>query len=502
LDDLVALRQAQGLGVKVVDVADIFDEFSYGLQSPVAIRDFLAHAYDNWQAPAPQYVLLVGDSTYDYKDNLNIGTINYVPAYMVVTGFMGEVVTDEYFVKISGNDALPDLYIGRLPAESEAQARAMVAKIKNYEEVNHQKDWRQNVLLVADDQNEAYEAVFETMNEDAVALLPSKMVPLRAYLEYSTAAAITNFIDSQIGSGALILNYSGHGSLQQWATEAIFEDTDVPDLDNDGKYPFVIGMSCLTGNFGYVSSVNGAVPSLAEVLLRADSEGAVAALMPTGMTSTGGQHILNTALFEAFFSDDIRELGPAILAAKQVLLANGSAEYEQISETFLLFGDPALALKIPLPRMPTGVKAYRGNNRVRIRWNAALDSNGGAVAGYHVYRSSSPAGPYSRINTERVSGTQFFDTTGGGVGADAGVGGGTYYYGVTSEDSDGDESARSLGIRPASQRNSSGGGSGSAGCFISAVSDPAARAALWVLVTLTIGAALAQWRRRRASISH
>jgi len=495
LEDLVALRQAQGLGVKVVDVADIFDEFSYGLTSAVAIRDFLAYAYASWQRPAPRYVLLVGDSTFDYKDNLNIGTVNYVPGYMVVADYMGEAITDEYFVKISGDDAIPDMYIGRLPAESEAQARFMVAKIKNYEEVSHQKDWRQNVLLIADDQTEAYEAVFETMNEDAAALLPSTMVPLRGYLESSTPAAITSFIDSQIGSGALIVNYSGHGGLQSWATESIFEDTDVPALDNSGKYPFVIGMSCLTGNFGYVSSLNGAVPSLAEVLLQADSEGAVATLMPSGMTTTGGQHILNSALFEAFFTDDIRELGPAILAAKQVLLANGSSEYEQISQTFLLFGDPALALKIPLPRMPTGVKAYRENKKVRMRWNAALDSNGGAVAGYNVYRSSSPAGPYGKINTKLITDTRFLDTTGGGVGADAGEGGGTYYYGVTSQDSDGDESAQSLGISPATlSSSSSGGGSGGGGCFISAVSQSIPQTALWFLVLLIIGIAVCKTR--------
>jgi len=160
------------------------------------------------------------------------------------------------------------------------------------------------------------------------------------------------------------------------------------------------------------------------------------------------------------FSDDIGELGPAILAAKQVLLANGSSEYEQISETFLLFGDPALALKIPLPRMPTGVKANRENNGVRIKWNAALDSNGNAVAGYHVYRASSPAGPYSRINTALVTGTEFVDTSGAVVGAGSGTGGGTYYYGVTSEDDDGDESAQSLGISPATMASSGGGGLG------------------------------------------
>jgi hypothetical protein len=487
LDDLSALRQAQGLETKVVDVADIYDEFSYGLTTPTAIRDFLAYAYDNWQRPAPKYVVLVGDASYDYKDNLNIGTINYVPGYMVVADYMGEAITDEYFVKISGDDAIPDMYIGRLPAQSQADARAMVDKIVTYEQSIHQKDWRQNVLLVADDQTEAYEAVFEIMNEDAIALLPSKMVPLRGYLGSSNAAAIANFIDASIGSGALIVNYSGHGGLKSWATESIFANPDVSDLDNSGRYPFVIGMSCLTGNFGYVSASKGTVPSLAETLLLADSEGAVAALMPTAMTTTAGQHILNTALFEAFFTDDIRELGPAILAAKQVLLANGSAEYEQISQTFLLFGDPATGLKIPLPRRPTGVKAIKQeNNRVRITWNAALDSNGNAVAGYNIYRAGSPSGPYSKINTELVTGTEFTDTSGMVGVSGSGAGAGSGYYSVSSQDADGDESAQSLGISPAAIVSSSDSGGGGGGCFIDTVSQPMSKQGLWLLVLLII----------------
>ena len=34
LTDLVALREDGGLRVKVVDVADIYDEFSYGISHP------------------------------------------------------------------------------------------------------------------------------------------------------------------------------------------------------------------------------------------------------------------------------------------------------------------------------------------------------------------------------------------------------------------------------------------------------------------------------------
>ena len=79
------------------------------------------------------------------------------------------------------------------------------------------------MLLVADDQNEAYEAVFETMNEDAIALLPSKMVPLRGYLEsFNTLQRLPTLLILRLAAGALIVNYSGHGGLKRWATESIF----------------------------------------------------------------------------------------------------------------------------------------------------------------------------------------------------------------------------------------------------------------------------------------
>ena len=216
--------------------------------------------------------------------------------------------------------------------------------------------WEKNVVLIADDQTEAYEAIFETVNEEAAALLPSKMVALKGYLgDYLLAGDLATDITNWINSGALIVNYSGHASLQQWAAEAILVNADVSTLSNTGMYPFVISMSCLTGYFGYLDALLGPQPSLAEALLQSADKGAVAALMPTGMTTTTGQSILNNAVFEAFFVNDIRELGAAIAAAKQTLLANGDAYYEQISQTFLLFGDPALTLKDP-----AAAHAHRG----------------------------------------------------------------------------------------------------------------------------------------------
>ena len=219
--------------------------------------------------------------------------------------------------------------------------------------------------------------------------------------------------------------------------------------------------------------------------------------MPTGMTTTAGQHILNSAIFDAIFINDVRQLGPAVAFAKQTLLANGDAYFEQISQTFLLFGDPAQTLKIPLPRMPSGVKGYRhADGKVRIVWNAALDSNGNAVAGYNIYRASAPAGPYSRVNTELVTGTEFFNTEDAVGIAEGGAGGGSY-YGVTAVDSFGDESAQSLGISPAAVASAAGSAAG--GCFIDTAGGSIPAGLFWILVMFTITVVVGHWRTVKQS---
>jgi hypothetical protein len=460
LTDLISLRQNQGLRVEAIDVQNIFDEFSYGIDSSEAIKDFLSYAYSNWSAPALQYVVLVGDSSFDPKQYWVPDNGNYLPAYLMFTDFMGETASDQWYGCISGDDALADIYIGRLPAADETEAAAMVAKIIDYETTANSKEWEKNVVLVADDADLQLEYVFETMNEDAADLLSADLaVPFRGYLnDYLLVDDLTADITAQIDAGALIVNYSGHGDTQYWAAGRIFGTEDVAALDERdlideiGQYPFFVSMSCLTGHFTYPQVFN--YPSLAEVLLSTADKGAIAALVPTGKTTTEGQHILNTALFEAIFTDDVRQLGPAIASAKQTLLANGDAYYEQISDTFLLFGDPATTLKVPLPHRPGGLSAERQNGGVYIRWNAATDANDNPVAGYNVYRSSSLAGPFVKINTELVTDTGYVDPTGGG---------GSSYYAVSALDTDSLESSQSLAVSPASLSSSAGSGGG---CFI------------------------------------
>ena len=355
LTDLLAHRQAQGHRVMAVNLTDIYDEFAFGLATPAAIQDFLAYAVSFWTAPAPRFVLLVGDATYDYKDNWGYGAADDVPAYTIYSEEAGETVTDEWYVLNSGGDVVPDLYIGRLPAATAAEAGVMAA----------------------DNQTWYAEAIFESMNEDAADLLPAALQPpFRAYLDdYGTAAALNADLIAQIDAGSLLLNYSGHASVQVWAAENIFDNSDVAGLANAGRYPVIVSMSCLSGYFAYPAAWN--FPSMSEVLLRAEDKGAVGMLVPTGQTNPNYQAILNEALFEAIFKDDVRQIGAAIGRAKQILLQNNPGQAE-LSQTFLLFGDPAMVLQVPLPRRPAGLAAeLTAGGTVDLAWSSALDANGG-----------------------------------------------------------------------------------------------------------------------------
>jgi hypothetical protein len=159
--------------------------------------------------------------------------------------------------------------------------------------------------------------------------------------------------------------------------------------------------------------------------------------------------------------------------APQYVLLVGDSSYEEISKTFLLFGDPAMTLKVPLPRRPVNVKIFRqSDSSVLLEWDAAQDSNGDPVSGYNVYRRSGTSGVWIKLNASPLQALEYEDSpTPTGAAATAGDSP-TYYYAVTSVDDYGDESVRSASVSPPAlalaHGGNAGGGFGGGACFVSA----------------------------------
>ncbi len=354
VDPLLTLRSSQGMRVAKVDVQDIYDEFSDGEISPPAIREFLQYAYYHWQAPAPHYVLLVGDGTYDFKNYTGYGTPNYVPPYMVFADpFMGETASDNYYVNFTGDGApppteptMPKMAIGRLPADTPQDAQAMVDKTIAYETGTITDTWNARVTLVADDPDAA--GNHPELTDRALNYIPPDYQVQKIYYltdpQYDTYDKVQHAITEAINAGTAIVNYSGHGSYSLWGSE-MWVLNDLDSLHNHGRYPIVLPMTCLEGYFVIPGTGH---PAMGESMVRLHDAGAVASWSPTGLGIAHGHSMLQDGFYDAIFNRGVETVGDATIAGKENLYDHSSS-YLDLLDTYMLFGDPALRVRIAKP---------------------------------------------------------------------------------------------------------------------------------------------------------
>ncbi|HWO00778.1 MAG TPA: C25 family cysteine peptidase, partial [Blastocatellia bacterium] len=257
---LKSLRESQGLSVAVVDVEDIYDEFSYGDKAPQAIKDFLAYAKGSWKK-APKYVLLVGDASLDPKNYLGYGDSDYLPTKLIDTRNM-ETSSDDWLGDFE-NDGVADIAIGRLPARTAQESGGMISKIVSYDGAVGSE----SVLLVAD-RNEGYE--FETCNAQLRTLIPETLRVEeidRGGLDDDTAKR--RLIEA-INKGQKIVNYIGHGSVSNWRGD-LLTNAAASSLTNTDRLSLFVAMTCLNGYYQ-----DPVIDSLGESLMKAGRGGAVA----------------------------------------------------------------------------------------------------------------------------------------------------------------------------------------------------------------------------------
>lgn len=332
LQPLLDYRQEQGMSVRAVDVAQVYDEFSYGRATPEGIRAFLLYAAANWN-PAPRFVLLVGDASYDFNNFTEGKNIDILPTQLVFTDFMGYVASDTWFVIAPEGDLYPEMAIGRFPAQNAQQLETMVSKTLIYERDND-RSWSNRALLVADDE----ENFDETSDELAVTLSDSGFTPEKLYMD--EREDIREDIVTAINDGVGLVNYIGHGSVEVWGDEKVLQATDASDLRNRGRFPIFTTFTCLNGYFNHPD-----VDALAETLLTAPNGGVAAAIAPSSRTTTFQQFIVADIFFAQLLGGEVSTLGEALQIAKQENAANSTAR--DVIYSYNLLGDPALHFHLP-----------------------------------------------------------------------------------------------------------------------------------------------------------
>ncbi|MEM7137399.1 MAG: C25 family cysteine peptidase [Myxococcota bacterium] len=331
---LADYREADGLSSRVVELQDIFDEFSDGAPDPNAILAFLEFASENWAEP-PSFVVLAGDGSFDYRDRFGAGG-NYLPPLMALTS-AGIFSSDSAYGDVRGNDGVPDLAVGRLPVTSGAELSAMIDRIVAYE-ADLDSVGTQTTLL-ADGPDPGGD--FNYTQDTVAAQLPSEWVPTLVYRsEYDDVESTREAFVDAVGRGARVVSYAGHsGTTALGKTENLFDVDDVGALEVDGQPPIFAMMTCGLNRFAVPSTLLPERRSLGEALALDDEVG-VAVLGPSGESVNEQVPFVSRVFYEELSAGRQVRLGPIL---NEALRAIGDVEPgPDMIRVYHLFGDPAL----------------------------------------------------------------------------------------------------------------------------------------------------------------
>jgi uncharacterized repeat protein (TIGR01451 family) len=330
LQPLLALRESQARTTQVVLMDELYDAYNFGERTPFALQQYLEHAYTTWRV-RPDDVFLIGSASVDPRNYLGFGSLDFVPTRLVETAAF-KTASDDWLTDFdqTGFARMPT---GRLPVRTAADASLVISKIVNYERGESNGAWNSQALFVAD-QNVGDN--FTQAATAASAMVPANVAATKILANSLDQATAQQQILAALNAGSVLVNYSGHGSEQQWSFADLFDDTAAAGLTNGGRLPVYVLMDCLNGFFHDVYA-----ESLSTSLMLAPNGGAVAVWASSGFTNQPPQALMNGAFLRALAANPSTPLGRATMEAKI-----GIADPD-VRRTWILFGDPWMVVAFP-----------------------------------------------------------------------------------------------------------------------------------------------------------
>ncbi len=355
--------QHDNLSTLVVTTDQVYNEFSSGTEDPAAIRNFVKMLYDREQdsAKLPRYLLLFGDGSFDYKTKVYTnGTVNknFVVAYESAESLYQDntFVTDDYFGLLDDGEEIPtgllDIGVGRLPVTSDSEANVILRKIFSYNNNKDYGDWRNTICFIADASESDFEAQADSTANYVIRNYTNfnvQKIYVDAYPEVSTSSGVrcpevNSAILSQINSGALIMNYTGHGGVTGLSNYVILQNSDVEQWKN-GYYPLFITATCELSRYDDTTQA-----SCGELILLNPSGGSIALFSTTRLTYGNLNDTLNTRFYTNAFNGIS---APGYRLGDMFLITKNESPASINKLNYTLLGDPAVSLAVPKYKIVT-----------------------------------------------------------------------------------------------------------------------------------------------------
>ena len=353
------------LSVRIIMADELYNEFSSGTPDANAYRRYLKMLYDRAETEGdmPKYLVLFGDGAWDnrmlssawqYED-----PDDFLLCYESENSYSSTdcYVSDDFFCLLDDNEGdnllrtdKPDIAVGRFPVRTAEQAAVMVDKIEKYVQNDQAGAWQNVVCVLGDDGNENQHMKdaqdVATLIEQLQPALQVKRVMWDAYPRTTTSTGnrypdVTRLLKQQMTSGALIMNYSGHGAPASFSHEYVLTLQDFESAVSS-RLPLWVTASC------DIMPFDGQEENIGETAVLNEKGGAIAFFGTTRTVYQSYNRLMNLAFNRHLLSSRSERvpIGEAVRLAKNELIQSGSDQTANKLQ-YTLLGDPALRLAIP-----------------------------------------------------------------------------------------------------------------------------------------------------------
>lgn len=375
-------QQRDSMRVSIVPADELYNEFSSGTPDANAYRRYLKMLYDKAtkETDMPKYLILFGDGAWDNRmltsDWKQYNPDDYLLCYESENSFSETecYVDDGYFCLLDDGEGgdlrgkdKPDIAVGRFPVRDAEQARIMVDKAVDYRNNKNAGNWETSVCILGDDgtiadgdQNihmigaEKVAEIVEASHPEFIV----KRIMWDAYNRVTTSTGnrypeVQKIIKQNMSKGALIFNYTGHGSPDAISHEYVLTTNDFKE-PTSMRLPLWVTASC------DIMPFDGQIENIGEQAVLNPNGGAIAFYGTTRTVYSNYNSIMNNAFTSYVLgaTNGIRNsIGEAVRLAKNELI-NKATDTSANKLQYTLLGDPALVL--PYPKMNACIDSING----------------------------------------------------------------------------------------------------------------------------------------------